>query len=104
LFGYDELSTIYFCLKSDIDLFQRTITTEKSYCDKIKHAYDLTNFILMVKPFVCLNYDSVEGFTLVRQDKCDKHQANPLLTGQLLFGIVQTNNPAGGVGPGAGNG
>jgi len=32
----------------------------------------------------------------VRQDKCDKHQANPLLTGQLLFGIVQTNHPGGG--------
>ena len=33
---------------------------------------------------------------------CDKHQANPLLTGQLLFGIVQTN-PTGGA-PGGGQG
>ncbi len=60
----------------------------------MEHALHLTNFISSVKPFVCLNFDLlIGGFNLVRQDKCDKHQPNPLLTGQLLFGIVQTNNP-----------
>lgn len=83
-----------YCVYQDINLFMENMRIERDYCEKIKHAYDLTNFILLVKPFVCLNYD-MNGFNLVRQDKCDKHQANPLLTGQLLFGIVQTSGPAG---------
>lgn len=88
--AYTDFSMMCFCLEQDLQLFTQTIDQERNYCAKVKHAFDLTNFIHSVKPFVCLNYDSVEGFTLVRQDKCDKHQANPLLTGQLLFGIVQT--------------
>jgi hypothetical protein len=88
--GHDQMSLMYHCLDQDIKLYKENLEVERIYCNKIKHAYDLTNFILTVKPFVCLNYDQ-NGFNLVRQDKCDKHQANPLLTGQLLFGIVQTN-------------
>ena len=79
--GFDNLSLANFCAASDLKQFQESIDIEKNYCNKIKHAFDLTKFILEVKPFVCLNYDTVKGFTLVRQDRCDKHQANPLLTG-----------------------
>lgn len=79
-------------MKQDLTQFNENIRIEREYCEKIKHAFDLTNFILTVKPFVCLNFD-MNGFNLVRQDRCDKHQANPLLTGQLLFGIVQTTTP-----------
>lgn len=89
--GFEHLSIMYYCFEEDIKHFAETLEIERVYCNKIKHAFDLTSFILSVKPFVCLNYDA-GGFNLVRQDKCDKHQANPLLTGQLLFGIVNTSN------------
>lgn len=78
--SFEELSLVNYCVYQDINLFIDNMRIERDYCEKIKHAYDLTNFILLVKPFVCLNYDQ-NGFNLVRQDKCDKHQANPLLTG-----------------------
>lgn len=68
--------------------FEEAVEIEWIYCNKIKHAFDLNKFIYMSKPLVCLNFDQSKGFQLVRLDKCDKHQANPLLTGQLLFGIV----------------
>ena len=85
--GYDQMSIMYYCFEQDIKLYSELLDAERIYCSKVKHAYDLSNFILTVKPFVCLNFDA-NGFNLVRQDRCDKHQANPLLTGQLLFGIV----------------
>jgi hypothetical protein len=89
------LSLGHFCHSQDVRLYLESIEIEAAYCAKIKHHLELTKFINTVKPFVCLNYDQHRGFTLVRQDKCDKHQANPLLTGQLLFGIVAVNNPGG---------
>jgi hypothetical protein len=56
---------MYFCMEQDIKLFVETLEIERAYCNKIKHAFDLTSFILNVKPFVCLNFD-VGGFNLVR--------------------------------------
>ena len=92
--GLDSLKLVYSCVLNDVKQFQNLIKVENEYCRKVEHALHLTNFISSVKPFVCLNFDpQYNGFNLVRQDKCDKHQPNPLLTGQLLFGIVQTNNP-----------
>ncbi|CDW80527.1 UNKNOWN [Stylonychia lemnae] len=92
--GLESLQLMFFCIQEDIESFLSLIRTENDYIWKVQHSLYLSYFISTVKPFVCLNFDpSNGGFNLVRQDKCDKHQANPLLTGQLLFGIVQTNNP-----------
>ena len=77
------------CFSEDLQHFQNQVKIEKDYCNKIQQSLLITHIIQNVKPFVCLNFDSERGgFSLERQDRCDKHQANPLLTGQLLFGIV----------------
>ena len=54
------------------------------YCQKIKHAFDLKNFIYTARPLVCLNFDQ-NGFNLVRYDKCLSHQASVQLTNKILF-------------------
>jgi len=59
------MSLMYHCIEQDIKLYQDNLEVEVNYCNKIRHAYDLTHFILTVKPFVCLNYDQ-NGFNLVR--------------------------------------
>jgi len=81
-------------MEKDIEGFNHQLGLEKEHNSKIEHELRLSHFISSVKPFVCLIFDpAIGGFRLERQDKCDKHQNNPLLTGQLLFGVVQTNTP-----------
>jgi len=59
------MNIMYHCFEQDIKLYSELLDSERSYCAKIKHAFDLTQFILTVKPFVCLNFDA-NGFNLVR--------------------------------------
>jgi hypothetical protein len=72
-YGLESLKLVHYCILNDIKAFSSLISIEKEYCRKVEHALHLTNFISSVKPFVCLNFDPFIGFTLVRQDKCDKH-------------------------------
>ena len=50
----------------------------------------MTQVISKLRPHVCLVFDSQEGFHVRKRDECEKHQVNPLLTGQLLFGVVNS--------------
>lgn len=63
--GYDQMNIMYYCFEQDIRLYTELLEAERAYCAKIKHAYDLNQFILSIKPFVCLNFDQ-NGFNLVR--------------------------------------
>lgn len=63
--GFDQMQIMHYCINQDIQLYNENLEVERLYCQRIKHAFDLTNFILTVKPFVCLNFDQ-NGFNLVR--------------------------------------
>jgi len=51
----------------DISNFNRQVQIEAKHCFAVQHVLDVSNFIQTVKPFVCLNYDSLAGgFSLKR--------------------------------------